>query len=87
MCNGVIEPIHFCDWATPIAPVVKKDRSVRICGNYKLTTIIQAAKTDSYPLPCIQDLFASLEGGKHSQSLTLLMHINRFPWMNKQSSM
>ena len=33
------------DWATPIVPVLKRDGSVRICGDYKLT-VNQAAKLD-----------------------------------------
>ena len=35
--TGVIELIQFSEWAAPIVPVVKKDRSVRICGDYKVT--------------------------------------------------
>ena len=34
---GVISPVQFSDWAIPIIPVVKSDRSVRICGDYKVT--------------------------------------------------
>ena len=60
--DGVIEAVQFSDWAAPIVPVVKKDGSVRICGDYKVT-VNQVAKTDTYPLPRIEDLFASLTGG------------------------
>ena len=60
--QGVIEPVQFSNWAAPIVPVLKPDHSVRICGDYKLT-VNQAAKTDTYPLPRIEDLFASLSGG------------------------
>ena len=74
----VMAPIQFSDWATPIVPVIKKYESVRICGDYKLT-INQVVKTDSYPLPRIQDLFDHWQEEKHSQSLTLLMRINRSP--------
>lgn len=35
--EGVIERVQFSDWAAPIVPVVKKDGSVRICGDYKVT--------------------------------------------------
>ena len=58
----VIEQVQFLDWATPIVPIVKKDGSVQICGDYK-TTINQAAKTDTYPHPRIEDIFMSLSGG------------------------
>ena len=42
--EGVIEKVQSSDWAAPIVLVVKQDGSVRICGDYKLTTN-QAAKT------------------------------------------
>ena len=61
--QGVIEPVQFADWAAPIVPVIKGDGSVRICGDYKVT-INKAAKVDQYPIPRIDDLFASLSGGK-----------------------
>ena len=49
---------------------MKQDGSVRICGDYKLT-VNQAAKTDSFPLPRIDDLFASLDGGQAFSKLDL----------------
>ena len=50
--------------------MLKQDGSVRICGDYKVT-VNQAAKTDSFPLPRIDDLFASLAGGKAFSKLDL----------------
>ena len=35
--DGVISPVTFSKWATPIVPVVKSDGKIRICGDYKLT--------------------------------------------------
>ena len=61
--NGIIQPVQFSQWAAPIVPVLKRDGSIRICGDYKVT-INLAAKTDTYPLPKIEDLVASLSGGK-----------------------
>ena len=58
--DGVIKPVQFSQWAAPIVPVLKPDGSVRICGDYKVT-LNQAAKTDTYPLPKIEDLFTSLD--------------------------
>ena len=68
--QGVIEPVQFADWAAPIVPVVKSDGSIRICGDYKVT-VNQAAKVDQYPIPRIDDLFASLSGGKKYTKLDL----------------
>ena len=88
--NGVIKPVQSSDWAAPIVPVVKKDRSVRICGDYKLT-INQAAKTDTYPLPRIHDLFTSLSGrttfykfdlAHESFTTSILSYKCSNPWRN-----
>ena len=68
--EGVIEPVQFSDSAAPIVPVVKRDGSIRICGDYKMT-INKAAKLDTYPLPRIEGLFASLAGGKSFTKLDL----------------
>ena len=68
--HGVISPVEFSDWAAPIVPVVKPDGNIRICGDYKLT-VNAVSKTDPYPLPRIEDIFASLAGGKHFSTLDL----------------
>ena len=49
------------EWAAPIVPVLKADRWMRICGDYRLTTN-QAGQQDNYPLPQIEDMLASLSG-------------------------
>ena len=61
--EGVVEPVTFLDWAAPIVPVMKGDGGVRICGDYKLT-VNKVAKLEVYPLPRIDELFASLSGGQ-----------------------
>ena len=38
--QGVIEPIKFSEWAALIVPVLKIDGSIRICGDYKVTTVL-----------------------------------------------
>jgi hypothetical protein len=44
-----------------IVPIVKDDKSIRICADYKVT-VNQAAKLDNYPIPKAEDLFATLSG-------------------------
>jgi hypothetical protein len=68
--QGVIEPVQFSDWAAPIVPVEKRDGNIRICGDYKLT-VNRAAQTEVYPIPIIQEIFASLSGGKTFSKLDL----------------
>ena len=67
---GIIEPVEFSEWAAPVVPVIKRDGTVRICGDYKLT-VNQAAKLDTYPLPKVDDLFSQLAGGKKFTKLDL----------------
>ena len=68
--EGVIKPVQFSDWAAPIVPVIKRDATVWIWGDYKLA-LNKAAKLEVYLLPCVEDLLASLAGGKTFTNLDL----------------
>jgi len=68
--TGVIKPVKFSEWAAPVVLVVKPDGLIRLCGDYKVT-INQVAQTDTYPLPKMEDLFASLSGGKFFSKVDL----------------
>lgn len=57
--EGIISQIPYSDHATPIVPVVKPNGSIRICGDYKVTTN-QMIDADKYPLPRAEDIFAKL---------------------------
>ena len=58
----IIEPVKYSEWASPAVPVLKRDHSVRVCGDYKIT-VNQSIKKEVYPLPTTDDLFTKLEGG------------------------
>ena len=60
---GIISPIKFSKWAAPVVPVMKKNNTVRLCGDYKLTAN-KALLTECYPLPRVDDLVTALAGGK-----------------------
>jgi len=68
--DELIKPVKFSEWAAPVVPVVKPDGSIRLCGDYKVT-INQAAQTDTYPLPKIEDLFSFLSEGKFFSKVDL----------------
>ena len=70
LIHSAIQPITHSDWAAPVVPVVKRDGSVCLCGDFKIT-VNKVAKFDSYPLPRIDDLFASLSGGRTFTKLDL----------------
>ena len=58
----VLTLVQSSEWAAPIVPVVKRNKSIRICGDFKLT-VNQVSHLESYPLPRVEDLFAALAGG------------------------
>ena len=51
-------------------PVIKSNGIACICGDYKVT-VNQAVKVNQYPITRIDDLFASLSGGKKFTKLEL----------------
>ena len=67
--DGIIEPVTFSKWAVPIVPV-RKGTGVRICGDYKVI-VNQAIIEDKYPLPRVEDLYASLAWGSTFSKLDL----------------
>ena len=68
--EGIISPVSWSEWATPVVPVVKQNGSVRICSDFKVTVNPQL-KVDQYPLPLIDDIFASLADGEKLSKIDL----------------
>ena len=60
----------FSQWATSIVPIVKKDGSIQVCGDFR-QTVNKHAKTEIYPLPCIEELFTTLSGGRTFTTMDL----------------
>ncbi|CAL1685114.1 unnamed protein product [Lasius platythorax] len=60
---GILEKVDSSRWATPIVPVLKKDGRIRICGDFSVT-VNPALIIDEHPLPTIDELFASMAGGR-----------------------
>ena len=61
--NDIIKKVEHSDWATLIVPVLKKDGSVRICGDYKIT-VNKEIEQNRYPIPNIEDISLKLAGGE-----------------------
>ena len=66
----VIVPVQHSEWAAPIVPMLKGKGTVKICGDFK-ETANKATKMEAYPLPWIEDLFASLARGTVLSKLDL----------------
>lgn len=68
--EGNLTRVQHSDWATPIVPVLKKNGSIRISGDFKVT-LNPLLNVDQYPLPKIDDIFANLNGGTHFSNVDL----------------
>ena len=62
--EGTLETVEVSEWASPIVLVLKPDKiNVRICGDFKQMVNL-VSTLDKYPIPKIEDLFATLAGWK-----------------------
>ena len=75
--KGVLEQIDSSDWGTPLVPVLKSDGNLRCFGDYK-TTINKFLVDVNYPLPLIEEIFASLQGGQLYSKLDMTAAYNQF---------
>ncbi|XP_037572404.1 uncharacterized protein K02A2.6-like [Dermacentor silvarum] len=68
--EGILVPVKTSEWAAPIVPVLKRDGSVRNCGDFKVT-INPVATVEKYPPPRIEVLWSALSGGQKFTKLDL----------------
>ena len=61
--ENIIRKAEHSDWSAPIVVVSEVNKTVRIGGDVKVT-ISPNVEREHYPLPNVEDLFASLAGGK-----------------------
>lgn len=73
---GVYMPTEDSDHGTPIVPVPKPNGEFRICGDFK-STINKFLVDFKYPLPRIDQIFASMQGGKLFTKLDLANAYNQ----------
>ena len=75
--EGCLEPVEMAEWAAPIVPVLKADKTkVRICGDFRVT-VNPVSKLDSYPI---------LEKGKAYMKLDLTSAYQQLPLDNESKN-
>ncbi|KAL6743631.1 hypothetical protein Aduo_016651 [Ancylostoma duodenale] len=57
------------DWASPIVLVQKKDKTIRLCVDYR--ALNKETRQDAYPLPTIDTVLQSLGGKKYFSTLDM----------------
>ena len=70
VAEGVLQPISYSEWATPVVPIIKKSGEIRLCGDYR-STVNQATESDTYPMPTANEVFAIVAGAKFFSTLDL----------------
>jgi hypothetical protein len=62
---GVIEKVTYSNWGTPIVPVIKSDKILRLCAALCRLESHNEQAADNYPIPRIDNIFSKLTGGKY----------------------
>ena len=74
--DGRLVKVDHSEFASPVVPVVKKDGSIRVCGDYK-GTLNPQMDTKIYPLPVLEDCFAEMKGGRIFSKLDIKQAYNQ----------
>lgn len=67
---GIIEPVTYSEYASPIVPVLRSDGKIRLCADYS-STLNKQLLVEKYPLPRVEELFSKLHNGVHFTKLDL----------------
>lgn len=68
--TGILEKVNTSTWATPVVPVLKKDGTVRLCGDFSVT-LNKHLLVNEHPLPTIDELFYAVTGGDKFSKIDL----------------
>ena len=80
--EGIIMPVEFSEWATPLVCVPKPDGTVRLFGDYR-TTVNQATHTEQFPIPTVEEIWSQLAGGEKFSKIDLKC---AYHWMKRPRS-
>ena len=77
--EGILEPVAHSEWTTPIVAALKSDKkTIRLCGDFRMT-VNPVAKLDRYPVPRVEDLFATVTQGRLFTKLNLRHAYQQLP--------
>lgn len=76
--EGILTRVQNAPCAAPIVPVVKQDKTIRICGDFSVT-YNSCAKLVTYPIPKVEDLHVALRGCKLFSILDMSQAYHQIP--------
>ncbi|XP_065318831.1 uncharacterized protein LOC135926829 [Gordionus sp. m RMFG-2023] len=62
--DGIIFPVEYSEWATPLVPVKKSNGKLRLCADFRVTLNKWVVEV-KYPLPRIEEIMENLKGAKY----------------------
>ena len=69
--TGILSKEEFNEWAAPTVYIRKKSKEIRVCADF--STGLNAALKDYHnPLPCPEEVFNKLNGGKVFSKIDLI---------------
>lgn len=74
--QGVITKVENSRWGTPLVPVLRANKTLRLCANYSLT-VNPHLEDVNYPLPKVEEMFAAIQGGQKFTKLNLKNAFNQ----------
>lgn len=74
---GILQPVTYSKYATPIVPVLKEDGKVKIAGDFS-QTLNKDLEIEKYPMPRIEEVFSKLGGGEKYTKIDLSNAYNQF---------
>ncbi|XP_026747201.1 uncharacterized protein K02A2.6-like [Trichoplusia ni] len=83
---GILEPVEYSEYASPIVPVLKRNGTVRLCADYSIS-INKQLLIEQYPLPTTSELFSKIHGGQQFSKLDLSMAYNQFVLHNDSKNL
>lgn len=84
--SGVLIQVDSSDWGTPLVPILKPSGDLRVCGDYKVT-INKFLVDFKYPLPLIDQIYASMQGGQLFSKLDLSNAYNQLVLDNESQKL
>ncbi|XP_065188042.1 uncharacterized protein K02A2.6-like [Sycon ciliatum] len=76
--EGIIKPVSNTDWASPVVVVKKKNNTIRLCADFKVS-INKHIEANQHPIPNPSDLLSQLSGGSVFSKLDLSQAYAQLP--------
>lgn len=71
VAEGILSPVNNSEWGSPVVPVIKKSGELRLCADFRASSLNDALVVNRHPIPRIEDLFNTLQKGETFSKIDL----------------